>query len=181
MRSLLLGCGNTRDKRIYPNGNKEWGELTTVDQNPLCGADLIRDLNSAAWWDHDFTESSFDEIHAYETLEHLGQQGNVANFFGLFTALYRILKPGGFMCATTPQPESVWAWGDPGHTRIISKQTLTFLNQAEYAKQVGVTPMTDYRSLWWGDFKLRYFNLAGHSNAWVLEAIKPSRIGDLNA
>jgi hypothetical protein len=49
--------------------------------------------------------------------------------------------------------DSFWAWGDAGHTRIITKGTLIFLNQAEY-NHLGKSSMTDYRKWWKGDFDI---------------------------
>jgi hypothetical protein len=46
----------------------------------------------------------------------------------------------------------MWAWGDPSHRRVINEGSFTFLDQTQYAKQVGKTAMTDFRSLWKGDF-----------------------------
>ena len=53
-----------------------------------------------------------------------------------------------------PAWDSVWAWGDPGHTRILSEASLVYLNQREYKLQVGKTAMTDYRDYWTLNFEL---------------------------
>ena len=46
-RSLLIGCGNSRVKQVQMGGVAEWaGELTTMDMNPNCGADLVFDMDS---------------------------------------------------------------------------------------------------------------------------------------
>lgn len=37
---------------------------------------------------------------------------------------------------------------------MISDCTITFLSQAQYEKQIGVTSMTDYRDVYVGDFKV---------------------------
>ncbi len=81
------------------------------------------------------------------------------------------LKPGGFFIASVPMWDSPWAWGDPGHTRVIPKEALIFLNQAEYA-QLGKTPMTDYRSVWTGNFEVMAAHETEHALAFVLKAIK---------
>lgn len=48
MRSLLIGCGNSRRKKLG-FGELEWGELVTLDHDPNCGADIVHDLNVTPW------------------------------------------------------------------------------------------------------------------------------------
>lgn len=139
MKCLLLGAGTNRDKRLVPPGStKEWGDLTTVD---LQDADIIHDLNVLPY---DF--GVYDEIHAYEILEHLGTQGDFRFFFEQFNELHRCLKPGGFLCLTVPSPASLWAFGDPGHTRILPHTVFAYLTKGFY-DQLGKTPCADYRGL----------------------------------
>jgi hypothetical protein len=68
-----------------------------------------------------------------------------------------------------------WAWSDPGHTRIISRECLTFLCQPFYA-QVGKTPMTDYRFCYRADFDIVHSHENGTTYEYGLKAIKPSRV-----
>ena len=67
---------------------------------------------------------------------------------------YRILEPGGLFCGIVPTPDSPWAWGDPSHTRIITIDQFVFLSQQAYREQVGKTAMSDFRSVYRGDFTL---------------------------
>lgn len=151
MRGLLLGCGNSRDKQIsFPEIGSEWGELTTLDIDEACKPDVVWDLNTLPL---PFDDNTFDEIHAYEVLEHVGRQGDWRFFFAQFADFWRVLKPGGHFVASCPRFDSVWAWGDPGHTRVLTQQTLAFLSQSEYAAQMGKTHMTDYRSVYSADFQ----------------------------
>ena len=151
MTELLLGCGNRRSKQIQLKERpKEFEELITLDIDPNCGADVIHDLNELPW---PFDENMFDEVHAYEVLEHFGAQGDWRAFFAHFSEIYRILKPDGILCATVPIWDSVWLWGDPGHTRAITAESLTYLNQQAY-EQLGKSPMTDYRHWYKADFEL---------------------------
>ena len=109
-------------------------------------------------------------------LEHLGQQGDYKTFFAQFAEFWRILKPGGFLVACSPGPQSRWAWGDPGHTRIMGPECLTFLNQPQYERQVGITPMTDYRFCYQADFNIVSSQVdANGPHYYALEAVKPSR------
>lgn len=150
MRELLIGCGSNRAKKLCVGGASEWASLTTLDNNPDHGPDVVHDLHEIPL---PFEDESFDEIHAYEVLEHVGRQGDWRFFFDQFADFWRILKPGGYVIGTVPLPTSVWAWGDPSHTRVIPKESFTFLSQAEYDRQVGVTAMSDFRFYYKADFK----------------------------
>ena len=117
---LLIGCGNSREKRVYDNiiVKPEWNELVTLDIDPMCNPDVTHDLDVLPY---PFEDNTFDEIHAYEVLEHCGHQGDWIFFFQQFTELWRILKPKGVLVGSCPNWDSPWAWGDPGHRRIISR------------------------------------------------------------
>ena len=172
MSELMIGCGNSRVKRLRPRDNAEWIDLTTMDHDPNCGADIVHDLEVLPW---PLDDSSFDEVHAYEVLEHLGRQGDYKAFFAHFGEIYRVLKPGGILAATCPSWQSIWAWGDPSHTRIISPASLVFLNRAQYQTQVGNTAMTDFRWLWKGDFEPVHIEDNGEKFTFGLKAHKPAR------
>ena len=169
MAELLIGCGNQREKMLSLPGKEAFTDLTTLDIDPDAGADVVHDLNVTPY---PFEDDSFDEIPACEVLEHLGSQGDWRAFFAQFYELWRILKPDGHLIATCPSVSSRWAWGDPGHTRTIQPETLTFLSQDQYRQQVGVTSMTDYRHVWSGDFRPVHLNDDGESFGFVLRAIK---------
>lgn len=143
MRILLLGAGHNKEIKLKDQ-TKDYSnaEVISVDIVPETNPDVLYDLNNL---DLPFEDEYFDEIHAYEVLEHVGRQGDWRNFFYEFNDYARVLKPGGLLCATVPRWESMWAWGDPGHTRIISEGTLAFLSKDIMDKGVGVTAMSDYR------------------------------------
>lgn len=150
---LLLGCGNNRDKQVaLKKFGPDWTDLVTLDVDPDCEPDVVWDLRHHPL---PFEDETFQEIHAYEILEHLGRQGDWQGFFAEFTEYHRILKPGGFFIATTPTWDGIWAWSDPGHTRIFSEGTIHFLDQDSY-KAVGQNPMTDYRHVYKADFAIEY-------------------------
>ena len=123
-----------------------------------------------------FKDSSFDEIHAYEVLEHLGQQGDYKLFFAQFSEFYRILKPNGYMLATCPSRHSVWAWGDPSHTRIVQPESLVFLSQPMYTHNVGKNSMSDFRYIFKDDFEIMFTEDDKDTFRFIIQAIKPSRI-----
>jgi SAM-dependent methyltransferase len=163
-RELLIGCGNSREKRIVFDAiPKEWTNLTTLDIQSPC--DVLHDLNVLPY---PFEDESFDEIQGYEVLEHLGSQGDWRFFFDQFAEFYRILKPNGWFCATVPMWTSPWAFGDPSHTRVIPKEMLSFLDQSHY-DQVGTTPCTDFRSYWKGNFITKALVESKHTLKFVLQ------------
>lgn len=172
LSELLIGCGNSRRKKLSFDDLTEWTDLVTMDHDPNCGADLTHDLEIIPW---PVASDSFDEVHAYEVLEHLGDQGDFKAFFSHFAEIYRVLKPGGLLMATVPAWDDVWAWADPSHRRVIAPQTLVFLDRTQYARQIGKTAMTDFRWLWKGDFEPIAAEQAGGMFKFALRAHKPVR------
>lgn len=151
MAELLIGCGSQHSKRVYPKPEaRGWTDLVTLDINADHRPDVVHDLTVLPL---PFEDESFEEIHAYEVLEHTGQQGDYRFFFAQFSEFWRLLKPGGHLCGSVPLPTSVWALGDPSHTRIIPKESFQFLDQSEYQRQIGVTTMSDFRWLYQADFR----------------------------
>jgi len=167
---LLVGAGNCLKKKvIFPEIPTNWIELVTLDIDPTTKPNVCHDLTNLPL---PFDDDMFDEIHAYEVLEHTGRQGDWMFFFNQFMEFHRILKPGGYMIGTCPMWDSPWAWGDPGHTRVLSKECLTFLSQDEYEKQVGKTAMTDYRGWYKADFELTAASEENDNFGFVLKAKK---------
>lgn len=169
---LLLGCGSNRTKKLTSPGRSEWKDLVTLDHEARHKPDVVHDLNIIPL---PFEDNSADEIHAYEVLEHVGTQGDYRFFFKQWADFWRILKPDGVFFASVPLPSSVWAWGDPSHTRIVTLEQLVFLGQPSYA-QVGKTAMSDFRSIYQADFDLIHSEKTEHCLFFALKAIKPARI-----
>lgn len=153
------------------DGDEGWSDLTTLDIDPNAKPDVLHDLNDPAL---PFADSTFDEVHAYEVLEHIGRQGDWRGYFREFSEYYRILRPDGLFFASCPAIASRWLWGDPGHVRTIQFETLIFLNQSAYG-QLGKTALTDYRHVWRGDFETVHHHEDDVWFRFVLRAIKPSR------
>lgn len=169
-RSLLLGCGNSRAKKITWGGNTEWaGTLTTLDMDPNCGADYVMSYDHLGRGNHlPFQDDTFDELGAFDTLEHVGQQGDWEGFFLEFAEYHRILKPGGLMYVIVPIGKDAYA--DPGHTRFFSVNHFGFLSQAFYEQILALgTSCTDYRWFWKKNFDILYLDeSSGHHIACVL-------------
>ena len=165
MSELLIGSGNNLTKQLALPGKDEWVELTTLDIDPDCEPDVLHDL---AILPLPFADESFDELHAYDVLEHMGQQGDWRLFFEQFTEFHRLLKPGGHFFGITPMWDTQWAWADPGHSRIISPGTISFLEQKFY-EDVGKNPMTDYRHVYKVDFEIIHAQEAGEKFVFVLK------------
>lgn len=186
MTILLLGSGQNPLRKIHVRGDRvsvNNGEpfdqsVITLDMNADHKPDVVWDLDHLSY---PFEENQFDEIHAYDVLEHCGRQGDWRFFFDQFTEFWRILKPGGLLCGISPDSSSRWSWGDPGHTRVISEEAMIFLDQEQYKIQVGVTPMTDYRFYYKADFRMMALEVGTRQPErpflYVIQAVKPSRIG----
>jgi SAM-dependent methyltransferase len=168
MSELLIGCGNSRRKKLTLT-EFEWTDLTTIDHDPNCGADIIHDLDETPW---PLEDDSFDEVHAYCVLEHLGQQGDYKSFFRHFHEIWRVLKHGGKLFGFCPSYKSQWAWGDPSHTRVITPGSMMFLDQSQYEQQIGTTAMTDFRWLWKGDLRADHLEDDGERFTFILRAVK---------
>lgn len=170
-KELLIGCGAARDRRLTVDGSRAWSNLTTLDHNAEHNPDVVWDLNHPDFLPREWVDA-FDEIHAYEVMEHVGQQGDYKTFFNQFSAIHRVLKNGGHFFATCPSRHSPWAWGDPSHTRIMQPEQLVFLSQEQYVKQVGKTAMSDFRHIYKADFEVVYANEDKNDFCFILRAIK---------
>lgn len=170
---ILLGCGHSSERR-FGTDRKVWKDLCRVDINPEVNPDLEWDLNDIPL---PFDDNSADEIHAYNILEHLGSQGDYRFMFSQFEDFWRILKPGGLLCATVPVWNNIWALGDPGHTRIINIGTITFFSQEHY-KECDRSMRTDYRNIYKGNFKIEHSKADETGTfAFVLKALKDKANG----
>lgn len=191
------------DPHAYPSPNSgpfapqelRWKNVLKIDANRDCQPDFVMDIQaglethedpprlhwSSGLFRHRYAsnwvllDNSFAEAHAYEVLEHLGRQGDLLSFFKVFDEIWRVLVPGGWLCATVPSRFSPWLWGDPGHCRAILPETLLFLDRTHYQRQIGRNPSSDYRSYFVGDWDIVYSRDNEERHEFVLQAVKPIR------
>ena len=157
---LILGCGNSLDKRISFSSDKgndsperEFdGDVTTVDNTTAVNPDILADLDILPY---DFGKD-YDEIHAYEVLEHCGSQGDGEFFFGQFNEFHKMLKPDGLMMITVPVWNTVVAWGVPDHKRVMPINLFSFLEE-RYYENVGKRGYADYRHLIEGFWEILFY------------------------
>lgn len=146
---LLLGSGSEHGKRVTmaesPEKDFSTVDLVTCDVDPdlTPKPDVVHDLDLLPY---PFADGEFDEIHAYEVLEHCGTQGDAKFFFGQFYEFWRILKPGGHMFISVPMWDSFLAWGVPDHKRVLPSCIFGFLSP-RYYDNVGKPGYADYRKL----------------------------------
>lgn len=148
-RSLLLGCGRDRRKKVALDDCRDWvGALTTLDMSPDVGADVVWDLEERPL---PFEDETFDEIGCFDVLEHVGRQGDWRGWFDEMSEYHRILKPGGRFLALVPIGGDALA--DPGHTRMFHQNHFGFLTREFYDDNFAKgAPVTDYRwyiTRWW--------------------------------
>ena len=154
MKILLLGCGHKKrpeytniDGMFVPiagdhKNHYDKDDVVRLDINPDCNPDVLWDLNNRPL---PFEDGEFDEIHAYEVMEHVGRQGDFVGYFSEMMEYARILKDGGTILGCVPRWDRVWAWGDPGHCKIITSGTLLYLDSVRYENEIGRSHITDYR------------------------------------
>lgn len=175
-RVLLLGSGSEHGKRIKfsesPEADFSSVDLVKLDIDPDMNPDVVHDLDVLPY---PFVDNEFNEIHAYEVLEHCGRQGDGKFFFDQFAEFWRIIKPAGYMMISVPMWDSPLAWGVPDHKRVLPSEIFGFLSP-RYYDNLGKPGFADYRK-WLGT---TYFEPIGaeeqkHSLFVVLKAHKAAQ------
>lgn len=172
-RVLLLGCGTSRERklRLSPNDAKDFSDcdLVTVDMDPNCNPTYVRDLPKLPAEIRSI--ATFDEIHAYDSLEHWGVQGDWKGWIDEMGRYHDILKVGGRFFSITPMGEDRFA--DPGHTRFISTNWFNILCNDYYDERAAQGQHGgDYRWYWKKNFKrigMQFIGDPPHHLAVVLE------------
>lgn len=142
---LHLGCG-----RIEPVQNAG-ANIITLDADAMLNPMLVCELGIDPI---PLANDSVDLAIAEHVLEHIGRQGDTAEWFFFWEELYRVLKPSGQLRFLSPLYSSVWAWSDPSHTRALSPESFTFFNQDAY--RIEGSSISPFRIRC--DFKPHHFN-----------------------
>jgi len=130
MNRINLGSG----KNYLP-------EFINIDIDAKWKPDIVCDLSASI--PRELKPESFDEIRAYDVLEH------IPNLIGLMTNLLKLLKVGGHIYISVPYDLSLGAWQDPTHIRAFNENS--WLYYTEWFWYLG---WKDYR------FKLEELNYA---------------------
>lgn len=163
--ALLLGCGRDHRRKVQlPGQSQDFSDadLTLCDMDPNCGAHVVCNLDVRPL---PFADEQFDELHAYDVLEHLGRQGDWKGYFDEFAEYWRILKLGGTFHILVPIGADAFA--DPGHTRFFGINHFLFLSQSEYDTPAG-KHKTDYRWHWKRDFNVLLIEQYGNHHLAVI-------------
>jgi SAM-dependent methyltransferase len=91
-----------------------------VDIAKAVGVDLVWDLENFPW---PIPDNSVDQIVCNHYIEH------TKDIIKFMEEIYRILKPGRTALIRAPYYNSVRAWQDPTHTRVISEATFLYYNR----------------------------------------------------
>lgn len=91
-----------------------------IDIAKTDSVDLVWDLEKFPW---PIPDNSVDQIVCNHYIEHTN------DLIKFMEDLYRILKPGATALIRAPYYNSVRAWQDPTHTRVISEATFLYYNQ----------------------------------------------------
>jgi SAM-dependent methyltransferase len=128
-RHLDLGCG-TKPRNPY-RAEKLFG----VDIRPDIEADKA-DIRKADLFREPipFDNGFFDSVSAYDFLEHVPRTCVSASetrfpFVEIMNEIWRVLKDGGLLYASTPAYPHPAAFQDPTHVNIITRQTHTYFTR----------------------------------------------------
>ena len=136
MRVLHLGSGR-KGQTLETEGDVE---VVTLDADARLNPNLVCTLGQQSI---PLPDDSVDVIIAVHVLEHIGRQGDVTEWFYFWEDLYRVLVPNGQCHFESPWYNSVWAWGDPSHTRVLSPESFLFFSQDSY--RIPESPISPYR------------------------------------
>lgn len=106
---LDIACGQNKTPDFYG-----------VDIAKAPGVDLVYDLEKFPW---PFPDNSVETAVCVHYIEH------TKDIIKFMDELYRILKPGATIIIRAPYYNSMRAWQDPTHTRVISEATFFYYNK----------------------------------------------------
>jgi Fe-S-cluster containining protein len=113
--------GNPKELRLdLACGDNRALGFVGVDMVKTAAADIVWDLNVYPW---PWKDGEVEEITCRHFVEH------VEDLMKFMNECYRILKVNGKMNIVTPYYNSVRAWQDPTHVRVISEMTFLYYNK----------------------------------------------------
>jgi SAM-dependent methyltransferase len=128
-RHLDLGCG------AVPRNPYRHDELYGVDLAGGAAGGAIRRANLALQ-PIPFADNFFDSVSAYDFIEHIPRilttaDGNNTRFpfIELMDEIWRVLKPGGRLYASTPVFPAPAVFQDPTHVNVITTETHVYFTQ----------------------------------------------------
>ncbi len=106
---LDIACGQNKTAGYYG-----------VDIAKGPGVDMVHDLEKFPW---PFPDASVDEAVCSHYIEH------TKDLMKFMNEVHRILKPGAKILILAPYYNSMRAWQDPTHTRVISETSFLYYNK----------------------------------------------------
>lgn len=106
---LDIACGQNKTKGYFG-----------VDIAKAEGVDMVYDLEKFPW---PIPDNSVDEATCSHYIEH------TKDLMKFMDEVYRILKPGAKILIVAPYYNSMRAWQDPTHTRVISEASFLYYNK----------------------------------------------------
>ncbi len=104
--SVTTNVGAGRSVLNLGSGLKPMAGAVNLDVSASTHPDIVHNLDVAPW---PFHPSTFDEIHAYDVIEHLD------NTLVTMEEIHRISRPGAVVHITVPHFSSANAFTDPTH------------------------------------------------------------------
>lgn len=102
------------------SGQKYMPGAVNVDLTKDTNPDVVHDLNIRPW---PFDASSFDEVHAYDVIEHLD------DVLKTIEEMHRVCRPGGRVVVVVPHFSSDGAFTDPTHRHYFGARTFDYMTE----------------------------------------------------
>jgi predicted SAM-dependent methyltransferase len=112
-KKLNMGCG-------FNKLDGYWN----VDVEPKCNPDEVVNLEVIPW---QYEDNFFDQIHAYNILEHLGSTPQI--FTNVMKEMYRVSTYGAIWNIQVPHHRCDLYWDDYTHVRVLTPKTFRMFDQ----------------------------------------------------